>query len=60
MPHCHNCDTDLETTGDLEADEIQTIETEDDGDGSPTIHVGNDTSEVWRCSGCGSVYGSRS
>jgi len=60
MPHCHNCDTALETTEDLEADEIQTIDTENQDDGPPKIHIGKETADVWRCSGCGSVYGSRS
>ncbi|GAA3882483.1 hypothetical protein GCM10022627_39890 [Haloarcula argentinensis] len=59
MPHCHNCDTPIETTDDLEADEIETIETEDQNDGPPRIHIGAKVSDVWRCKGCGSVYGSR-
>lgn len=59
MPHCHNCDKTLETTDDLEADEIQTVETEERSDGPPHIHIGVETADVWRCKGCGSVYGSR-
>lgn len=59
MPHCHNCDKTIETTDDLEADEIQVIETEDQDDGPPHIHIGVEVSDVWRCKGCGSVYGVR-
>jgi len=59
MPHCHNCDRSLETTDDLEADEIQTVELEEQNDGPPHIHIGVETTDVWRCKGCGYVYGSR-
>lgn len=59
MPHCHNCDTSIETTEDLEADELQVLETAEQDDGPPQIHVGSEVSDVWRCKGCGSVYGSR-
>jgi len=59
MPHCHNCDTSIDTTDDLEADTLDVIETEDGDGGSPQIHIGTEVSDVWRCKGCGSVYGSR-
>jgi hypothetical protein len=59
MPHCHNCDTSVETTDDLEADEVDVLNTEEQADGPPTVHIGTDTTAVWRCGGCGSVYGSR-
>lgn len=59
MPHCHNCDTSIETTEDLEADELEVIETEEQEDGAPHIHIGVETTDIWRCKGCGSVYGSR-
>ena len=59
MPHCHNCDTSIETTEDLEADELEVIETEEQESGPPHIHIGTEVADVWRCKGCGSVYGSR-
>ncbi|WP_276273807.1 hypothetical protein [Haloarcula litorea] len=57
MPTCENCGATLETTDDLDHDEVEELELVEQEDGPPRIRLGVDIRDVWRCKQCGKVLG---
>jgi uncharacterized Zn finger protein len=56
--NCPDCDAEIETTEQVETESIGEIEVEEvESSGPPSVTLGTEKRDLYRCTGCGTVLG---